>query len=346
MGVNLSGIVKPTREIEFSDLGGKKIAIDAFNVMYQFISTIRDHLTGEPLKDSKGRITSHLSGIFYRSAKMLEHGIEPIYVFDGKAPEFKDATREARNKIREEARKKWQDALEKKDYEAVRRYSQQATRITGDMIEDAKTLLDTMGIPWVQATSEGEAQAAEMVKKGLAWATASQDWDSLMFNTPRFIKNLTITGRRKIAGKESYINIMPELLETDKVLEVLGINIDQLIILGILVGTDYNPGGIKGIGPKRALALVKEKKTLDNVLEGINWEFKPSAQSIFDFFKEPPVSDVNPNSIIPKPINRESLKKFLCDEREFSEERLESTLKKLSKAGIGAGQSKLGSFLR
>jgi len=344
MGVNLTEIIKSAKPVTFDDLAGKRIAIDAFNTIYQFLSIIRDRFTGEPLKDSNGMVTSHLSGIFYRTAKMLEHHIEPIYVFDGKPPEFKKLTTEARSKVREEARKKWQDAVERKDYEAVRRYSQQASKLTSDMIAEAKKLLDAMGIPWIQAPCEGEAQAASMVMKGQVWGTGSQDWDSLLFATPRFVRNLTITGKRKLPKREKYIDIKPELIELDDVLKELGIDQHQLIVLGILIGTDYNPGGIKGVGPKRALDLVKQHKTMEAIMKKVDWDFDIMPQEIFDFFKQPPVDEVRDEDIIQRKLDREALKKVLVDDHEFSEERMESTLKKLEKAGVGSGQAKLGSF--
>jgi flap endonuclease-1 len=213
------------------------------------------------------------------------------------------------------------------------------------MIDEAKKLLDAMGIPWVQAPSEGEAQAADMVRKGLAWSTGSQDWDSLMFNTPRFVKNLTITGRRKVPRKEKYIEIVPELIELDTVLRELNINQDQLIVLGILVGTDYNPGGIKGIGPKKALALVKEHNTLEKAMGQVEWSFDVSAEEIFDFFRKPPVDEVKQDDIKQASLDKEQLKKVMVDEHDFSQDRLDSTLKKLEKAGVGSGQAKLGAFL-
>jgi flap endonuclease-1 len=344
MGVNLTDLVQSAKQVGFGDLAGKRIAIDAYNTMYQFLSIIRDRFTGEPLRDSGGSVTSHLSGIFYRTGRMLEHKIEPIYVFDGKPPAFKRHTSEARHRVREEARKKWKQAVEEKDYEAVRRYSQQAVRLTSGMIDEAKKLLDAMGVPWVQAPSEGEAQAAAMVRKGQAWSTGSQDWDSLMFCTPRFVKNLTITGRRKVPRKEKYIEIVPELIELDAVLKELGIGHDQLIVLGMLVGTDYNPGGVKGIGPKKALAMVKEHKTLEEALGNVEWEAEAPAGEIFSFFKEPPVDEVDPDRLEPGKLDAEAVKKVMVEDHEFSEERMDSALKKLEKAGVGAGQAKLASF--
>ncbi|MEM7815770.1 MAG: flap endonuclease-1, partial [Candidatus Aenigmatarchaeota archaeon] len=247
MGVSLSGLVLG-KEISIEELRGKRIAIDANNTLYQFLSTIRDRFTGEPLRDSNGEITSHLSGLFYRTAKLVEEGIEPVFVFDGEPPEFKRETIENRVHIREEAKRKWEEALEKGEIEKVKTYAQGAARLTDDMVEESKNLLEYMGVPWVQAPSEGEAEASFLAKKGTVWAAGSQDWDSLLFGAPRLVRNLTISGRRKVARKEKYVVVSPELVELDSVLKSLGITNEQLILIGILVGTDYNMGGVKGFG--------------------------------------------------------------------------------------------------
>jgi len=341
MGVSLTELVDG-REIDFDFLKGRVVAIDAYNIMYQFLSTIRDRFTGEPLRDSKGRITSHLSGLFYRGSKMLEAGITPVFVFDGKPPEFKQKTIEERMKIRKGAEAKWKQALKEGDIEKVRLYSQGAIRLTADMAEEAKQLLGLMGISWVQAPSEGEAQATHMLKKGQVWAVGSQDWDSLLFGAERMVRNLTVSGRRKVPGKERYIDVTPEFIELDSVLKSLGITHDQLILLGILIGTDYNPKGVKGVGPKTALKLVKEKKTLEEVFEKVEWGFDASPEDIFNFFKEPPVKDAH---VKKEKLEPEKLLHFLSEEHDFSRERMESGVKKLEKLSEGRKQQGLGNFL-
>lgn len=338
MGINLKDLI-PTKEIEMSYLSGRKLAIDAHNWMYQFLSIIRDRFTGEPLKDSKGNVTSHLSGLFYRTARLLENGIRPVYVFDGKPPDFKRETSEERRRIRGEAELKWKEALEAGDVEAVKRYSQQAVKLTPEMVEEAERLLNAMGISCMQAPSEGEAEATHMVKKGLVWASASQDWDSLAFGCPKLIRNLNITGKRKVPRKQTYVSVKPELVELDQVLKALGIGQDQLILLGILVGTDYNPGGVPGIGPKKALKLVKEQKTLDKVKKSVEWSFNASMESIFRFFKSPPVEDVEIEEV---GLDTEELRKILVDDHDFSEDRIKPTLEKLK--GKKSGHSGLGKF--
>ena len=262
MGVQLGEIIPKTR-IDFEQLSGRKIAIDAFNCLYQFLSIIRQP-DGTPLMDEKGRVTSHLSGLFYRTGRLVEYGILPIYVFDGKPPDLKRKTSEQRQKVREEAHEKWKEAVKEGDTERARRHAQASSKLTGEMIDDSKRLLEAMGVPWVQALGEGEAQAAYMVQHGDAWASASQDYDSILFGSPKLIRNMTITGKRKMPGKNIYITVEPELIELEKALKELGIDRKQLIDMGIMMGTDFNEG-IKGIGPKKALASVKEGKTVKQV---------------------------------------------------------------------------------
>lgn len=322
MGVQLTDLLQG-QEITFQDMFDKKIAIDAYNWIYQFLSIIRQR-DGEPLKDSHDRITSHLSGLFYRTMKMLEAEIKPVYVFDGKPPEFKKHTTEQRRDVRAEAMKEWKQALERKDYEKARKYAQRAVTVTEDIVNDSKELLKAMGIPVIQAPSEGEALASVMTRKGDVHAVATQDYDSLLFGCPKLIRNLSITGKKKRG--DSYILINPELIVLEGVLDNLKINQNQLIILGILVGTDYNIGGVTGFGPKKALDLVKEKKTLKNVMKSVVWEFDVPAEQIFDFFKNPPETKYE---IAFNPLDEDKIKNILCDEHDFSEERIDNAIKKL-----------------
>ncbi len=339
MGVNLREIVVP-REIEMGSLRGKVIAVDALNTIYQFLSIIRDRFTGEPLKDSEGRVTSHLSGLFYRTTRMLESGLRPVFVFDGRAPDFKKGTQLMRRKIRKEAKEKWEQAVKVGDTEKIRLFSQQASELTDEMLDEAKKLLDAMGVQWVQGPSEGEAEAAYLNKKGTVYACGSQDWDSLLFGAKRLIRNLTITGKRKLPKKETYVVIKPHMIELDRLLSDMGITHDQLIITGILTGTDYNPGGVTGLGPKKALELVKEQKTLEAVLAQVEWNSDTPAEKIFDFFKNPPAEEFGIEKRLPDP---DLVKEILID-HDFSNERIKKTLEKLRDVEEERKQSSLGKF--
>lgn len=324
MGIQLTQLVSgETTGLE--DMFDKVVAIDAFNWIYQFLSIIRQH-DGTPLKDSKDRVTSHLSGLYYRTLKLMEAGIKPVYVFDGKPPEFK-AVGQRRHDVREEAAREWRAALEKGDYESASKFAKRSTTITSEHIEGAKHLLDAMGIPWIQAPSEGEAMCAHLVKQKSAWCAASQDYDTLLFGANRLVRNLSITGKKKRGG--SIVMINPEMLTLENLLKNLELSYDQLIMLGILIGTDFNPGGVSGLGPKKALARVREKRTMGAVFDGLAWNFPVTPEQIFDFFKNPPVVDYSINFSEP---DEDKIVAMMCGDHEFSKERITNALKKLTES--------------
>jgi len=339
MGVQLGGVIKGDA-VELPQLSGKKIAVDAFNTLYQFLSIIRDRETGTPLTDSKGRITSHLSGLLYRTTKFLEAGIMPIYVFDGRPPAFKFATSAERREIRTAAHAKWQAALEEgAPAEEVLKAAKRSVRLTGEMVDSAKMLLDYMGVQWVQAPSEGEAQCAHMCAAGTVWASASQDWDSFLFGSPRLVRNLSVSGRKRLPKTGAYIDVNPEILELKNVLAALNLTREQLIVAGMLIGTDFNPG-VKGYGPKKAIKLVQAEKTLENVLAKVAWE-GPPAQEVMDFFLKPPVSDEPPAQKLLQP---ERLRALMVDEHDFSAERVDKVIKTLE--GVRPKAGSLGKWVK
>ena len=333
MGLNIREIV-PRRQLEAGELRGKIIAVDAFNALYQFLTSIRQY-DGTPLQDSKGRTTSHLSGLFYRNVALLSEGIKLIYVFDGKPPEIKAGTNNNRNERKDIANAKYNEAKEKEDYEAMRKYSQQNIRLNAEMIEESKELLKAMGIAVVQAPSEGEAQASYFAKNKEVYAVASQDYDCLLFGAPKLIQNLTLSRKRKtISG---YVEIFPEMIELEKVLNSLQIDYDQLISLGILVGTDYNPKGIHGIGQKKALQIVQKHKQPTLIFKQFE-ELDSEWKEVFEMFKKPDV-DKNAEIKFPK-LNEDKVKEILL-EHEFSEERIDNTLAKLKEAKEKGSQKTL-----
>ncbi len=333
MGVAIGDIV-PRRVVEFEALAAKRIAVDAYNALYQFLASIRQP-DGTPLMDRQGRVTSHLSGLFYRTINMLENGVKPVYVFDGEPPALKKRTLEKRAEIKEIAREKWEEALREGKVEEARKYAQAALFLSDEMVQDAKALLDAMGIPWVQAPSEGEAQAAHMAKKGDVWAAGSQDYDALLFGAPRLVRNLTITGRRKLPNKDVYVEIKPELIELEETLRTLGIDRRKLIWIGILVGTDYNEK-IPGIGPKRALELVKRYDDFERILRVVGYEPRWDWREIERLFLEPKVTD--DYKIVFRKPDREAIKRILVEEHDFSKERVERAIERLERASPAGGE--------
>lgn len=324
MGLKIGEIV-PKKAIELQDLKNKIIAVDASNIIYQFLSTIRQP-DGTPLQDKKGRITSHLSGLFYRNINLLNYGLKLIYVFDGEMPKLKGGTIGKREEVKEKAKEKYEEAKKKKKKEEMFKYAQQLAKLTPEIKEESKELLEAMGIQTVQAPSEAESQASYLARKRKVYAVASQDYDALLFSTPRLIQNLTLAKKRKTVS--GFIEISPQMIELDRVLNSLGVNQDQLICLGILSGTDYNPGGIKGIGPKKALDIVKKWKYPVRIFKSFEQELEFDWKEIFELFHKPKVKDFEVK--FPK-LNEKKVRKILL-ERDFSEERVKKGLEKLNKA--------------
>jgi len=332
MGVSLKSLV-PVHVTSFKDLKGCKLGVDSFNWLYQFLSIIRQP-DGTPLMDSKGRVTSHLTGLFYRTSRLLEEGLRPCYVFDGKPPSFKLVTA-ARIERREKARKEYEAAKARGDYKTALSKASQSSRLTKVMIDDSKKLLEAMGVPIIQAPSEGEAQAAFMVGNGDLYAAATQDYDAFLFGAPRVVRNLNVTGRRRLGGR--YVIVSPELVLMSEVLEQNELSREELIMLGILMGTDYNPGGVKGIGPKKGLKLIKEFGV--SAWKHVEWDWKVNPEDILKFFLKPPVT--KDYKLEWKPVNPKKVKALLVTEYEFNEDRVDNTLSKVVKV---TSQSGLNSF--
>lgn len=332
MGVEL-GDIFGKHEIEIGDLSGKVVAIDAYNTLYQFLSIIRQR-DGTPLKNSRGDVTSHLSGFLYRTTNLVETGIRPIFVFDGKPPRFKARTLEARTQVRDKAMMRWQDAVAAGDEDAFV-YAQASSHIKEGMVEDTKALLGSMGIPVVQAPSEGEAQAAHIVLCGDADYTASQDYDALLFGAPMVLRNLTITGKRKLPRKNIYIEIKPEVIDLEEGLSANGITREQLVDIALLVGTDYNPG-IKRVGAKTALKLIKKHGGIEAALAELDQGIE-DMQQIKDFFLYPDV--ISDYQISWKSPSEQDIIELLCRKHDFSQVRVKGAVDRLMEASDGGQQT-------
>ena len=340
MGVQISEII-PRREIELSELKGKSVAIDAFNTLYQFLTTIRQP-DGTPLMDKNGKITSHLSGLFYRNINLLQEGIKPIYIFDGIPPKLKQTEIEKRRETKRIAEQKYEEAKGKKDIAEMKKYSGRFVKITNEIIQQSKNLLEALGIPVIQAPSEGEAEAAVLARAKKVWAAASQDYDALLYATPYLVRNLT-SSRRKKMSTGLYEEVKIELIEFQNVLNQLQIDKDQLICLAILVGTDYNPGGVKGLGQKRALEIVQQFRYPIDIFAEVKKKFEIDFnwQIIFKQFHE---YESSYNEIIEfKQVNEQKVKELLL-KHDFSESRIESGLNKLKAIKEAKKQKGLSDF--
>ena len=343
MGVAFKDLIA-AKDIELDFLKDKIIILDAYNVLYQFLTTIRGR-DGTLLMDSNGNVTSHLVGLFTRTTNFMQRGIKIAFVFDGKPPELKQKTTEQRNQLKIEAEQKYIEAKKMEDVEDMKKYASRMTRLTKDMAEESKKLIGFLGLPVVQAPSEGEAQAAYMISKNKGFAVGSQDFDSLIHGATKLVRNLSIAGKRKKAKTLGYDTIKPELIDLSENLNNLGIDQNQLIALAMIIGTDYNPRGIKGIGPKNALKLVKKHNTdFDGLFNEVKWDvnFEFPWTEVYYLIKKMPVTD--DYELKWSNVDKENLHKLLVGEHDFSEERVNSALEKFSKGATKKQQKSLADF--
>jgi len=337
LGVNLTPIIVK-KTITLEHLRGKTLAVDANNYLYQFLALIRTP-EGTPLKDSQGNITSHLAGLMFRSTRLIhDYGIRLIFVFDGEPPKLKEQEIQKRRELREKATLEWKKALEKRDYGAVFSKAVMTSQLTKPMINDSKRLLDLLGIPYVQAPEEAESQAAYMAVRGDVWASSSKDYDTLLFGSPRLVRYLTIYGREFLPSKGISRPLKPELISLNKFLSQNKITREQLIDLAILIGTDFNQG-VKGIGPKTALSLLQKHGRIESLPSDIASKISKYYEDIREIFLNPKIT-TNYTLNYTK-LQEDELYNFLCNERDFSRQRVEKVVQRMKKIYLSKEQKGL-----
>ncbi len=341
LGVNLTPIIVK-QILTLNDLRRKSFAIDANNYLYQFLALTRTR-NGTPLKDSQGNITSHLSGLMFRSTRLMhDYHMDLTFVFDGKPPSLKEKEIEKRRKQREKALKEWQQALKTHDYTKAFSKAVMTSRLTQKMIEDAKKLLKLLGIPYVQAPSEAEAQAAYMAMQGDVWAANSKDYDSILFGAPKLIRFLTIHGQEYLPSKGTARPLKPELIKLRELLSYHAITRLQLVDLAILVGTDFNEG-IRSIGPKTALKLVKKHERIENLPQAVLSKVPSHYEKIRKLYLHPEVTDEYDLNY--SPLCEEELMHFLCEQRDFSRKRVDTIVQRMNEVYMMKTQTKLENWL-
>ncbi|XP_054715838.1 flap endonuclease 1-like [Uloborus diversus] len=324
------------KENEIKNYFGRKIAIDASMCIYQFLIAVRQE--ANMLTNSEGETTSHVVGLFYRTIRMIDNGIKPVFVFDGKPPQMKSSELDKRQQRREEAQKNLEKAEEQGDVEDVNKFTRRLVKVTKQHNEDCKQLLKLMGVPYVEAPCEAEAQCAALVKAGKVYATATEDMDALTFGSNVLLRHMTFSEARKMPIKEFYLN---------QVLEDLGLGQEEFIDLCILLGCDYCES-IKGVGPKKAFELVKAHKKLETIIEKLDKRYKVPDGWMYkearELFKAPEVAECEKIELKWTEPDEEGLLKFLCETKGFSEDRVKNGVKKLLKARQGSTQGRLDSF--
>ncbi|TDL23124.1 PIN domain-like protein [Rickenella mellea] len=344
---------KAISEHEIKTLFGRKVAIDASMSIYQFLIAVRQK-DGEMLTNDAGETTSHLMGFFYRTIRIVENGIKPAYVFDGKPPELKSGVLAKRFEKRVEAQEGGEEAKETGTAEDVDKFSRRQVRVTKEHNEECRRLLKLMGIPVVVAPSEAEAQCAELARGGKVYAAGSEDMDTLTFNAPILYRHLTFSEAKKQPISE--INL-------EKALEGLEMDMSQFIDLCILLGCDYLEP-IRGVGPKSALKLIREHGDLGSVIEHLrekaaakddaeDGKKKKGGVSVPDewpweeakkVFEKPDVLPADEVELEWKEPDIDGLVEFLVVQKGFNEERVRKGAEKLAKFLHAKQQGRLDGF--
>jgi flap endonuclease-1 len=313
VGLPLKDVVT-AQELSWDALAGRSLAVDGYNAVYQFLATIRQR-DGQLFTDPNGKVTSHLMGTFYRTTSLLQQGVLPVWVFDGKPPERKAGTIRQRIALKEKAEGEYREALAAGDLETARRKAAQTSRLTRPMVDELVELLGAMGVPTVLAPSEGEAQSAAMAAKGTVWASASEDYDTLLFGAPRLVRGLAARGRGGSTPGAQFVD-RAELLAR------LGIDGDELITLGIIVGTDFNDG-VRGYGPKKALKAVQEHLGFRATVEKVGLDLA-EAEAVAEIFRHPATTDVPTPAF--GPVDEAAVGRILVNGHGFSEDRVRAAV--------------------
>jgi len=318
------------REMSIPELKGKTLGFDGYNIIYQFLTTIRS-LDGDLLTTKDGIVTSHLIGLFHRLSNLQENEVNIVFVFDGKSLDLKKETLEKRKDLKIDAEVRAKKAEEEEDFAERNRMLKRASRITPEMIEDTKLLFDAMAIPYLTAQADGEAQLAIMNAQGKIDGVVTQDFDTLLFGGKDLYRNLAMSGKKKAPGKDYFIQIKPEYISLEENLKALQITREKLIWLGMLVGTDFN-NKVPKVGPKTAIKLVTEFNSFEDILRKLEYTPDFDPDEIINLFMNPPY---NPDyAIKQRDIDFEKLRYLLIERYEFNKERVEKTLTDLEKVII------------
>ncbi|KAL1859613.1 Elongation of fatty acids protein 2 [Diaporthe australafricana] len=332
------------KEGEIKNQFGRKVAIDASMSIYSFLIAVRSD--GQQLMNEDGETTSHLMGMFYRTLRICDNGIKPLYVFDGAPPKLKSGELARRYQRKQEANEGLEEAKETGTAEEVEKFSRRTVRVTKEHNAECQRLLKLMGIPYLIAPTEAEAQCAVLARAGKVYAAASEDMDTLCFDSPILLRHLTFSEQRKEPIQEIHL---------DKVMDGLNMDRKQFVDLCILLGCDYlDP--IPKIGPHTALKLIREHGSLEKIVESIqndkkgkyaipdDWPYLDAR----DLFFEPDVRSADDplcDFKWDKP-DVDGLVQFLVNEKGFSEDRVRSGATRLEKDLKSSQQSRLEGFFK
>ena len=304
-------------------LRGKKIGIDASGLIYKSLMVIRQH--GQLLTNGQYP-TSHIVGIFNKTCNLINYGIIPLYIFDGIPPEEKSLVIKERNDKARAARIK----LIEGDLSYIDRskLEKQTIRLRKYHIDDIKTLLDLLGVQWIDAEGEAEGVAAELCRVGVVDYVLSEDMDTLAFGSPNLIRNCI---DKTIKRRDGIISIF----HLDKLLKGFDLTFEQFLELCVLSGCDYCDT-LKRVGNKTAYKLMAAHGNITDVLQNVNSNKIPDgfrsrfdkAIELFNMYRG--YNDSRRINVVLRPINYNGLIKYLVTENKMDETKIMNYIKRIN----------------
>lgn len=306
--------------VSFDDIGGSVVAVDAHNWLYRYLTTTVKWTASEAYTTADGVEVANLVGAVQGLPKFFEHDLTPVFVFDGAVAELKSEEVERRREQRERYEEDLEAAREREDPIAVARLESRTQRLTDTIVETTRELLALLDVPVVDAPAEGEAQCAYMARQGVADYAGTEDYDALLFGAPQTLRQLTSSGD-------------PELMDLEATLAEHGLTREQLVDVAILCGTDFNEG-IRGVGPKTAVSLVREYDNIYAVLENRSEDI-PHVDRLRALFLDPAVSDVSPDTDINPDVA--GARAFVVDTWEVDPDEVERGFERIEEATTQTG---------
>jgi len=299
-------------------LSGKRVAVDASLIIYQ---QLMNQPGGRVFKNKDGKITNHITGVFYKVMNYIALNIDLIFVFDGKPPENKSLCI-AKRKERAEKAKKDAEKTEDEDKKALLEKS--SMRLTRAMIYDIKRLLSLLGIPYIHQDGEGEAIASELCRMGYVDYVLTEDMDTMAYGCPKVI--------RRCIDKSLKRGDIVSVFDYEKVVQGLDLTHEKFLDFCILCGCDYCDT-VPKVGSITALKLIKKYDSIEEIIEKTKYQFPENYLEIFNdakknfyLFKDKIVIDEL--KMYSSERNIDELYKFLTEEIQMSEKRVQNAFKK------------------
>ena len=335
MGVKIQDLIIRT-PLEISQLAGKTMAIDGPNIIFSLFSFSYKNqqfdLTNT-MTDRTQRVISHLYGLLYRVNFFYHKKILPLFCFDGRVSDLKRMITKDQLQDFRVTRQWYQEAMAQGNLKRAREIALGKEFLWSNIIDESKQLLNALGVPYIDSPASAESQCAYLVNSQIVQYANSQDFDSLLFGCPRTIQNLSKSLKRKVQGKWIYTKVTPYLVDLHSILQTLQLDQFQLVDLALLIGTDYN-SGVKNIGPKTALFLIKKYHSLEEFMrsEKQKYDFSHLTQEIIDrvrkIFLFPDVLETI-GSLQWELPNKGKVIELLCEDHRLNKERVENNLKKV-----------------